>query len=144
LQLKATEQFDIELINSCEAGWAHRDLFVDNLLFVDNQVSAILDFDRFAYDYPELDIARVIVSGALDKENLNITAATAFLDGYRTQREFERGVLTRSLHMLWYMESVWWIHTNMDTTRAQPIRFAEEMTWLAKNLSQFSGMIGHL
>ncbi|MDQ0166176.1 phosphotransferase [Bacillus horti] len=42
----------------------HRDLWMDNLLFHGNRVSAVLDFDRRKYDYPQLDVDRAIMSGA--------------------------------------------------------------------------------
>nr|WP_237171634.1 phosphotransferase [Paenibacillus sp. IHB B 3084] len=38
-------------------GWVHRDLWTDNVLFNDDKLSAILDFDRLDYDYTQLDIA---------------------------------------------------------------------------------------
>ena len=69
-QLIATEQFSFEEIASQEPGWAHRDLWVDNLLFEGNDLTAILDFDRFGYDYPELDVARAIISGVLRGDGL--------------------------------------------------------------------------
>ena len=43
----------------------HRDLWVDNFLFYNDKVSAILDFDRMDYDYVELDIGRTVISCAL-------------------------------------------------------------------------------
>jgi homoserine kinase type II len=143
-QIRATEQFDLDLISSCEAGWAHRDLWVDNILFMKNQVSAILDFDRFAFDYPELDIARAVMSGALNGQQLNVGSVTAFLDGYRTKRELKKGILVRSLQLLWYLESVWWIVPDINWDRCQEVQFANEMTWLAENLMQLSVILGDL
>lgn len=74
-----------------------------------SKVSAILDFDRCAYDFPELDIARAMISGALGVEGFNLKAASAFLEGYRSRRELKRDTLARALQLLWYLESVWWI-----------------------------------
>ncbi|MCL6443834.1 MAG: phosphotransferase [Alicyclobacillus sp.] len=142
-QLKATEQMDLGWLADCEPGWAHRDLFVDNILFAGDEVSAILDFDRFAYNYPELDVARAILSGALQGGQLNVAAARAFLEGYRTERSFKKGTLLRALRMAWYMESVWWIRMNMDTREA-PVRFAAEMMWLARNMERLPSLVGQL
>jgi homoserine kinase type II len=56
LQENATVHVEIEHFSKCRTGWAHRDLWADNLLFIENRVSAVLDFDRFRYDYPCLDV----------------------------------------------------------------------------------------
>ena len=129
-QISATKEFNLKKIKEFESGWAHRDLWVDNVLFNGNQLSAILDFDRVAYDYLELDIARAIMSGALMGNVFNSNAARSFINGYRTRRYFERGVFVRSLKLLWYLESTWWITPQIDNNRYQEIQFYNEMVWL--------------
>ncbi|MGV3465941.1 MAG: phosphotransferase [Heyndrickxia sp.] len=143
-QIKATENFNLEWLSSCDPGWAHRDLWVDNLLFNGDQLSAILDFDRFAFDYPELDIARAIMSGALKENEFHIKSATAFLEGYQTERKLKSGTLIRSLRLLWYLESVWWITPELNYERYQEIQFRTEMLWLAENLLDLNEMFGDL
>lgn len=144
-QIKATEALDLSKISDCESGLAHRDLWVDNLLFGDNQLSAILDFDRLNYDYPELDIARAIISCSLINDDFRMENAIAFLEGYRTEREFPLGNLERAMRMLWYMESTWWINKHTDIQSSlPPARFAEEMVWLAKNHTELNEMFGSL
>lgn len=142
IQIKATKHFSLELISSCETGWAHRDLWIDNILFTGDQLSSILDFDRFAFDYPELDIARAIMSGAFNGSTFNSSSAKAFLEGYRTIRNLEKGVFARSLYALWYLESSWWINPNLSLDRYQVVQFQNEMTWLGKNLSELRVMYG--
>lgn len=142
-QLKATEEINLEIFEGLEAGWAHRDLWVDNLLFHENQLSAILDFDRLKYDYPRLDVARAVMSCALD-EDLDVTLATAFINGYSEEQAVEQGYLTRSLQLLWYMESAWWINAEMDQHSLPPKRFAKEMNWLARNLKNLTIVLGDL
>ncbi|QSO45650.1 phosphotransferase [Alicyclobacillus mengziensis] len=141
-QLSATQDIDIDDFESVEIGWAHRDLWADNILVADDRLSAILDFDRLKNDYVELDMARAIMSGALDGDELNITAIQAFLDGYRTQRDFPKGRILRSLRMLWYMESSWWITPNMDKHTVPPQRFAHEMDWLARHIGALPSILG--
>lgn len=142
IQIKATKQFKLEMIRSCETGWSHRDLWVDNILFIDDQLASILDFDRFAFDYPELDIARGILSGALNGNTFNSNSAKAFLEGYKTKRNLPNGVFVRSLYLLWYLESVWWIRPNLNQDRYQEVQFQNEMIWLAENLSELQTMFG--
>ena len=143
-QLIATEEFSLEEISSREPGWAHRDLWVDNLLFEGNDLTAILDFDRFGYDYPELDVARAIISGVLRGDGLRMEAVTAFVEGYREHRPLDGSSVVGSMRMLWYMESPWWIVPTLNSNRYQEVRFAEEMMWLAKNRNQLGDILGHL
>jgi homoserine kinase type II len=141
-QLRATQAIDINEFLGAEIGWAHRDLWADNILVADDSVSAILDFDRVNSDYLELDIARAIMSGALEGEELNIAAMQAFLDGYRSQRDFPEVGILRSLRMLWYMESSWWITEDMDKHTVPPQRFSHEMDWLARHIHALPSILG--
>lgn len=142
-QRRATEDFNIEILELLQLGWAHRDLWVDNLLFDNNRLTAILDFDRLKYDYPQLDVARAVISCALD-ENLDISLASAFMEGYSEERTVVKSYLTNSLQLLWYMESTWWINGNMDQHSVPPARFAKEMLWLADNQKNMSDMLGNI
>lgn len=142
-QRRATEDINTEILEFLQLGWAHRDLWVDNLLFNDVRLTAILDFDRLRYDYPQLDVARAVISCALD-ENLDVSLASAFIDGYSEERVVAKGYLTNSLRLLWYMESTWWINANMDQHSIPPARFAKEMLWLAENQKNMSALLGNI
>ncbi|GGE58791.1 phosphotransferase enzyme family protein [Priestia taiwanensis] len=144
LQMKATEILDYSLIERAEIGLAHRDLWVDNILFTEDGLSAILDFDRLHVDYPELDVARAIISCSLDGDVFHIKNVQAFLVGYRTERPFPKGQLVRAMWMLLYMEGKWWIHNNMYKIGPAPIRFAAEMVWLSKHCEEMERRFGEL
>ncbi len=140
LQWKATEAFQVELLKSLAPGWAHRDLWVDNILFDQNRVSAIVDFDRLKFDYPQLDVGRALLSCALD-DDLDVSLASAFMEGYCEERPVMNGYAAHSLQLLWYLESTWWINPNMDQHSIPPARFAKEMTWLADNLKNLADLL---
>lgn len=142
-QIIATEKLELSPFEALHSGWAHRDLWVDNLLFAADRVTAVLDFDRMKYDYPQLDVARAILSCALD-EQLDPALARAFLSGYKEVRPVEHGYLTTGIQLLWYLESVWWITADMDRHSAPPARFAKEMIWLAKHLDSLPDLLGDL
>ena len=140
-QYITTEAVDFLDFNVVETGWAHRDLWVDNLLFKGNQVSAVLDFDRLKYDYPQLDVARAVISGCLNERNtFNANLASAFVAGYRENCSFEQRNLVKSLRLLWYMESTWWVDENMDQHVGPPTRFSKEMIWLSKNYGELDSI----
>jgi homoserine kinase type II len=144
LQIKATEVVDFSLLSQCEIGLAHRDLWVDNMLFSGDKLSAILDFDRLAVDYPELDVARAIMSCSLEDNHFRIGNVQAFLNGYRTEHDFPKRKVVRALWMLLYMEGKWWIHKNMYKIGPAPIRFAKEMTWLAEHCTELGEWFGEM
>lgn len=134
LQRKVTAQIILDEFVSCQTGWSHRDLWTDNLLFKEKSLSAILDFDRLNYDYLELDIARAIASCTLQDGQFYPSLVKAFLKGYRMNRELPNGMLKRSLKLLWFMESSWWIDEKMDELNPSAKRFAQEMEWLATTI----------
>lgn len=140
-QIQLTKSMKLDAFNLHDTGWAHRDLFMDNILFQDNEVSAILDFDRLKYDYPQLDVARAVISGCFRNNSLNVSGATAFMDGYKAERKVDKGYLHRALSLLWYMESTWWIKVRMDEYKGPPVRFAAEMVWLGENLPELENML---
>ncbi|MEC2324627.1 phosphotransferase [Lederbergia lenta] len=78
---------------------------MDNLLFKGNKITAILDFDRLKYDYPQLDIARAILSGALNEKGFDVTLAVTFMNGYIETYLLSKDYLVNALRLLWYMES---------------------------------------
>jgi homoserine kinase type II len=143
-QIQLTKSIKLEDFTLQDTGWAHRDLFMDNILFQENEVSAILDFDRLKYDYPQLDVARAVISGCLSDNSLNVSAATAFMEGYKEEREVGSGYLKKALSLLWYMESTWWIEADMDEFKGPPVRFTAEMVWLGENLLELEGLINDM
>ncbi|MFD2045678.1 phosphotransferase [Ornithinibacillus salinisoli] len=140
-QYEATQFIDLQDLDLHTTGWAHRDFWVDNLLFTNDHVSAVLDFDRMKYDYPQLDVARVIMSGALHNHELDTSLAFSFLEGYRTQQNVSDMYLTNALLLLWYMESTWWIHPKIEFKSGPPKRFVDEMKWLAENVSRLQDLL---
>ncbi|MGN7891915.1 phosphotransferase [Bacillus sp. 22475] len=144
LQQEATQLVNTEQFHNSQRGWVHRDLWVDNFLFLNDKVSAILDFDRMDYDYVELDIGRVVISCALSDGVLNKSLVASFLEGYRNDVDFPVGNIVRAIQMLWYMESTWWIHANMDQHSVPPSRFADEMNWIAENYGVLHNILADL
>ncbi|EJL40001.1 putative homoserine kinase type II (protein kinase fold) [Brevibacillus sp. CF112] len=140
-QIRATERVDLERFTALPCGWAHRDLWADNILFRAERVAAILDFDRLKYDYPALDVARAVLSYALD-EQFDPALASAFMAGYKEERPASAdGWLATALSLLWYMESTWWITARMDEHSVPPARFAKEMIWLAEHGESLAEML---
>lgn len=133
LQKEIFENIDISIFEASKSGWAHSDLWCDNILFYPDSLSAIIDFDRFQYIYPELDISRAILSFALDNNCLRMDVVKAFIEGYNRFGNITADDIIRSLKLLYCLESFWWLNIDSFNSDGPPKRFAEEMVWLSIN-----------
>lgn len=125
-------ELDLSMFDELEPGWAHWDLWVDNMLVGEDGEIRLVDFDSIQFGYPEIDVARVILSGALREGKLHPGPTAAFLKGYREQHTFPIGRLAVALKLLWCREAHWWLKTDIDTFSTPPRRFAEELMWLTE------------
>ena len=137
------ESYDQTIFEQCKHGWAHWDNQVYNVLFQDDVLSSILDFDRMRYVYPELDVARAILSGCINEETkLDQEKARAFIAGYQEiRKDFQLNDLIRSLKLLWCRESVWWIKADIEQDEEIPQRFSKEIEWLQNNWDHLQEII---
>lgn len=126
------------------AGWAHLDFWFDNLLFQEERVAAILDFDRARYSYPLMDIGRAVLNGCWQNGRLRPEAAAAFAEGYRAVRPLSRGELLQAVRLCWSMESFWWIREDADTFDTVPRRFFQEMVWTAEQWDHVAAELGNI
>ncbi|WP_175482250.1 phosphotransferase enzyme family protein [Thermoflavimicrobium dichotomicum] len=133
-QKEIIESIDMQEFKKCPTGWAHQDLWMDNILFQGNLISGILDFDRLNYGYPDLDIARVLLSGAFSSSSgMNMEKVTAFVEGYRQYRELTTHQLARAFRLLWCQESPKWFTADIEDRSVNPQRFFEEVCWILEH-----------
>lgn len=130
-------QFD-----NCKAGWTHWDLWVDNILFHDQTVSSILDFDRMRFVYPELDISRALLSCTYSvSDGMDWQGIDKFLEGYNEYLSFTAEDLTRALRLTWCQESVWWITHDIEHREENPKRFFQEIMWITDHWDLLGEML---
>jgi homoserine kinase type II len=135
------QSIDFELLSDSPVGWLHWDLWVDNLLFNDRGVAGIVDFDRMAVAYPEIDVARAVLSGAWSDGRFRMEAIQAFMDGYREYVDAPKGMLLRAIKMLYLIESIWWLRTEVHNESGMPVRFLQEIEWLTNHWVTLSDML---
>jgi homoserine kinase type II len=117
---------------------------VDNILLHGQGLSSIVDFDRMTMAYQEIDVARAVLSGSLRDGQLQMETARAFMDGYREHTEVPHGMLTRAIRMLYLIESIWWLRTEVrieSELRGLLSRFVEEMDWIEDNWTTLSDQL---
>ncbi len=78
-------------------GTIHGDLFVDNLLFVDGELSAVIDFYNACTGYMLFDLAIAVNDWCMDENGQIIDElASAFIQAYANERPF-----TEDEHAAW-------------------------------------------
>lgn len=107
IQRKILEGNDLDIFSDCEKGWGHWDLFVDNILFNANSVSAIHDFDRMNFVYPEFYISRPILSCCVDNGQIHIDKVYTFVQGYREYHKLTNQNLISSIKLTKWKEAEW-------------------------------------
>jgi homoserine kinase type II len=131
-QRRILEENDTDLFAQCEKGWAHWDLFADNILFHANEVSSILDFDRMNVVYTDFDISRPILSCCIHENQIHIECVSAFVRGYREFKPLTLEKLVRSIKINWWKEAEW-IRVEKPGDSIPLRRFREENVWIAEN-----------
>jgi homoserine kinase type II len=97
-----------------------------------------------AIAYPEIDVARAVLSGAWRHGQMQLKEVRAFMDGYRGQLEAPQGILSRAMRMLYLIESIWWLRTEVrlqSELRGLLGRFVEEMHWIEDNWDTLSDQL---
>ncbi|WP_079504662.1 phosphotransferase enzyme family protein [Mesobacillus jeotgali] len=131
-QRRILEENDTDLFAQCEKGWAHWDLFTDNILFYANEVSSILDFDRMNVVYTDFDISRPILSCCIHENQIRLECVSAFVMGYREFKPLSLEKLVRSIKINWWKEAEW-IRVEKPGDSIPLKRFREENVWIAEN-----------
>ena len=143
IQRKIIEDIDLTMFSNCETGWAHWDLFVDNILFGQDSVLAILDFDRMNYVYQEFDISRPILSCCLYEGEIDIKKVSAFVEGYRETYGLSVDKIIRSIKLTWWKEAT--LVTMEKNNDSKPLRrFQAENRWVADNWNQLNDLFAEL
>ncbi|MBD2847663.1 phosphotransferase [Paenibacillus sp. IB182496] len=135
---RIVSSLDFACFEDCPSGWLHWDLWADNLLVDGDRLSGIVDFDRMAAAYPEIDVARALLSVGLQDGGLRANAARAFLAAYRATAgpDAPRLVVSRALRLLYVIESLWWLRTEVrreGELRSLLRRFVDELHWIEDN-----------
>jgi homoserine kinase type II len=142
IQRKILESNDSNIFSECEKGWSHWDLFIDNILFKDNNVSALLDFDRMNFVYPEFDISKSILSCCVNNGHIHLEAVSAFVQGYREYHTLTHQKLIRSIKLTWWKESEW---VRANIRNSSPLkRFHEENIWIGSNWDDLENIFSNI
>lgn len=136
---------DNNFLSSLPKGIAHGDFAIDNILFKNNYVSAILDFDTIGNwrPLPYRDIGRAILSFCLHGNVINNSLISAFIKGYNEHLYISDEDIVKSIQFVWLNEINWWSNEELferkELTKTK--RFFNEMYWVTDNWFNMSNLI---
>ena len=103
-------------------GVIHADLFPNNVMFVGNDLTGVIDFYFACYDILAYDLSICINSWCFEKDgSFNITKSTAMLKGYQSVRPLSEAeiaalpILSAGSALRFFLTRLYdWIHTPKD------------------------------
>lgn len=136
------KQLDTEFFDKLPKGFAHEDFHSGNILFHEDSVSAVVDFDRNCYSYLWHDIGRAILSFTLEGNIMNLQKVYAFLEGYSQHSTLTLPNIEDALRLTWCIEIPWWIQPEFfGECDIIPKRFKDEMLWLTEHWSEIAAIL---
>ncbi len=136
------KQLTEDFFGKLPKGITHEDFTPDNILFDENGVSAIIDFDRNKYSFIWHDIGRAILSFALEDNQLNLDKIHAFVKGYSQCLPLTIANVADALRITWCIEVLWWIKPacfTMDASKAT--RYRDEIVWLTEKWFEIDSLL---
>ena len=119
-------------LSTLPRGLSHEDFTPDNMLFYDDRVAAVLDFDRTQYGFLWRDAGRALLSLCLTGGGIDRARADAFLEGYARHMPPPRPA--DALRAVWFVEAPWWIAPSVfDNPSPKVARFSRELLWLTEH-----------
>ena len=136
------KQLDDNFFSKFQKGYAHEDFHSGNILFDENGVTSIVDFDRSCYSYVWHDIGRALLSFALADGKMNLDKVQAFINGYVKHLPLTFKNVEDALRLTWCIEVVWWIQPEFfeDSCSVIPKRFRDEILWIGERF--FEPLLG--
>jgi len=117
----------------------HGDIFYDNVLFEDENLKAILDFEDVSRIYKIYDLGMAVVGICTEEANIVIKKVRALIDGYQEIRlleEIEKDSLQLCIEWAAILTSTWrfWKY-NIDLPEKDKSEKYMQMVSIAKNAS---------
>lgn len=121
-------------LDSLPRGVAHEDFTPDNLLFDENGVTAVIDFDRNCRSFLWHDVGRALLSFCLTGQGLDREKTAAFTEGYTRHLPVS---VPDALRITWCIEASWWITPEgFRLEGGKAAGYREDILWLTNNWFQ--------
>lgn len=121
----------------------HGDFTPDNIIFDNNGVLSILDYELMRINTRLQDIGRIILSVCFENGKVDGRKLQSFINGYNNNLKLTYDDIINSLKIVWINEVNIWIKDryflNYNPPKVQ--KFIEEMMWISKNWFNIEGII---
>ena len=136
---------DSNLLKTLQIQLIHGDLTSDNILFRNNRIAGILDFELVRYNSILQDIGRILLSLALDYNNkLNLQLIDCFVEGYNKFSKLSRFDIIKAFKVVWINEVDLWIkseyYNHQNTAKVE--KFIQEINWITYNWFNLDTILG--
>lgn len=124
---KILEQNQLQLI--------HGDFTPDNIIFGDNKVKSIIDFELVRINSRLQDIGRIVLSTSFANKKIDLLKLKSFIDGYSTVCKINNFDVINSLKIVWINEFNIWIQDRYFKNYNPPKveKFINEIMWIGEN-----------
>ena len=142
MQEPILRQLTPDFFDDLPKGISHEDFAPDNLLFDEQGVAAVVDFDRNQYSYLWHDVGRVLLSFCRNDDGLDIDKIEAFRNGYNEYLPLTMQNVVDAFKITWCIEVLWWIQPGcfmMPPCKATEYR--DELIWLTKNWDRLESLM---
>ncbi len=133
-----------KIINQNRLQLIHGDFTPDNIIFDNNEVKAIIDFELVRINSKLQDIGRIVLSTTFFNNKFDLLKLTNFVDGYSTVCKISYLDIINSLKIVWVNEFNIWIQDRYFKNYNPPKieKFINEIMWISENWFNLKNEIG--
>lgn len=131
-------------INKNKIQLIHGDFTPDNIIFDNNKVKSIIDFELVRINSKLQDIGRIVLSTTFLNKEFDLLKLKSFIDGYSTICKINYMDIVNSLKIVWINEFNIWIQDRYFKNYNPPKveKFINEIMWIGENWFNLESKIG--
>lgn len=132
------------IINQSKLQLIHGDFTPDNIIFDNNEVRSIIDFELVRINSKLQDIGRIVLSTTFFNNEFDLLKLKNFVDGYSTVCKINYSDIIDSLKIVWINEFNIWIQDRYFKNYNPPKieKFINEIMWIGENWFNLENKIG--
>lgn len=133
-----------KILNQNKLQLIHGDFTPDNIIFDNNEVKSIIDFELVRINSKLQDIGRIILSTTFFNNEFDVLKLKNFVDGYSTVCKINYLDIIDSLKIVWINEFNIWIQDRYFKNYNPPKveKFINEIMWIGENWFNLENKIG--
>ena len=113
----------------------HGDFTPDNILFLNNKVNGVIDFELSRVNTKLQDFGRILLSTTFEDNKFDSCKILHLINGYNEYNQLDKEDIVRALKMVWVNESNIWLQERYYRNYNPPKvnKFIKELEWISTN-----------